>query len=101
MILVAHGIEFFREGYCRQCGGCCGECPHHYQAGGFYWCDVYHTREEYCEECKQDHADCLAYPDNPWIHQVRRGACGYRFERADGGSMDELPFLNGEPYLTK
>ena len=44
------------------------------------------------------HQGCIDYPDNPWIGRVRSSECGFTFEREDGGSMDDLPFLNGQPY---
>jgi hypothetical protein len=103
-IVMSHGIEFVREGECRQCGacGCKKECPH-YEAEdtGLFWvsrCTIYHRRDEFCVECGTDHASCIGYPDNPWIGVVRTGACVYKFTRVDGGSMDDLPFLYGQPY---
>ena len=103
-LVVAHGIRFVRSGRCRQCGACgCGDepCPHLFEARGKVWCEVYNRREEFCAECGTDHASCIGFPDNPWIHVVRSGVCGFSFERADGGSMDELPFLDGQGYVTK
>ena len=105
MKIKSHGIEFIRTGQCKQCGACgCGECPHHYEADGLHWCRDYIYRENRCGFCsitrgeEITHASCIGYPDNPWIRHVRSGICGYTFERADGGSMDDLPFLNGQPY---
>lgn len=105
MKIRAHGIEFIRRGTCQQCGACgCGECPHHYEQAGKHWCAIYATRHLVCEACSEaageevTHGSCVGFPDNPWIGVVRSGACAYRFERADGGSMDDLPFLDGEPY---
>jgi hypothetical protein len=72
---------------------------------GKSWCAVYNERHLACEICSEiegeeiDHASCIGYPDNPWILIVRQGICAYAFEREDGGPMDDLPFLNGEPYL--
>lgn len=98
--VTVHGIEFIRHGACCQCGDCgCIECPHHEWRNGLMFCKIYDCRDEYCEECETDHASCIGYPDNPWIRRVRKGKCAYWFERADGGSMDELPFLDGKPYL--
>lgn len=97
----SHGIEFVRAGACRQCGACgCdkGPCPHHYKRDGRRWCNVYDRRHLPCEECGGDHSSCITFPNNPWIGVVRNGTCGYQFERADGGPMDSLPFLNGGPY---
>ena len=103
--IVAHGIAFYRRGACQQCGACgCGRCPHHYEADGLHWCDVYDHRDEVCVRCsrvageQRTHASCIGFPDNPWIAVVRDGTCGYWFERVDGGSMDDLPFLDGGPY---
>lgn len=104
MKITAHGIEFVRTGACRQCGACgCakGPCPHWWQRGGRHFCAIYSTREAFCEVCGTDHASCVGFPDNPWIGVVRDGVCGYTFERADGGRMDELPFLFGEPWLRR
>lgn len=99
-----HGIEFIRYGSCHQCGTCdCKEqpCPHRYVKDGLHWCDIYDERESMCEECHESHAGCLVFPDNPWIGVIRQGKCGYHFRRVDGKPMDDLPFLNGEPYLLK
>ena len=104
MKIISHGIEFIRSGYCRQCGACgCDNEPfsHHLMFVGKHWCDIYNERDRYCEKCKTDHASCVGFPDNPWIHVVRRGICGFTFERVDGGSMDDLPFLWGKPYRMK
>jgi len=101
-LVDVHGYTFIRIGHCGQCGACgCdkGPCPHHYVEGGLHWCSIYDQREEFCEVCGTDHASCIWFPDNPWIGVVRDGVCGFRFRRADGGSMDDLPFLFGEPYL--
>lgn len=94
-----HGFTFERSGSCQQCGACgCAGCPHHFERDGLSWCDVYEQRAEYCGLCEMDHASCIGYPDNPWIRNIRSGVCGFDFKRADGGSMDDLPFLNGEPW---
>ena len=104
-LLKVHGIEFIRTGKCKQCGACgCGDCPHHTKVDGLHRCDAYEIREELCFSCTAmnaeeiTHASCIGYPDNPWIGIVRQGICAYTFERADGGSMDDLPFLDGKPY---
>ena len=104
--IVSHGIPFIRTGTCVQCGACgCGDCPHHIVRDGKHWCDVYDERDRVCEICTEiegeeiDHAGCIGYPDNPWIRVVRQGVCAYTFKREDGGSMDDIPFLNGKPYL--
>jgi hypothetical protein len=108
VMVTAHGYEFVRSGHCRQCGACgCGKrpCPHHYTKEGKHCCDVYPVRFLVCASCSEaageevTHAGCVGFPDNPWIGVVRDGTCGYSFRRADGGSMDDLPFLGGEPYL--
>lgn len=110
VMIMAHGIEFIRTGRCHQCGLCgCAKnlCPHHYIMDGKHWCAVYEDREAVCEVCSQaageeiTHASCIGYPDNPWIGLVREGRCGFEFKRVDGGSMDDLPFLYGEPYLRR
>jgi hypothetical protein len=44
------------------------------------------------------HQGCIDFPDNPWINVVRDGVCAFTFERKDGGSMDDLPFLNGQNW---
>jgi hypothetical protein len=105
IVIVSHGIPFIRTGHCLQCGACgCGECPHHYERRGKHLCAVYDRREAVCAACSEaagagvTHESCIGFPDNPWIRVVREGICGYTFERVDGGSMDDLPFLNGEPY---
>jgi len=101
IIIKSHGIEFIRTGSCNQCGACgCDKepCPHHFEWDGKHWCEIYEHRDEYCEQCETDHLSCIGFPDNPWIRVVREGICGYKFERVDGGSMNDLPFLNGEPY---
>ena len=102
-VLKVHGIKFIRTGKCKQCGACgCGDCPHHTEADGLHWCDIYDKRREKCLCSQTDndltHSNCIGYPDNPWIGVVRQGICGYTFERADGGSMDDLPFLDDKPY---
>jgi hypothetical protein len=98
--ITSHGIEFIRHGKCAQCGFCgCAECAHYEWRDGKSWCRIYDQRDEYCEECGLDHAGCADFPDNPWIWGVRDRICAYWFERVDGGSMDDLPFLYGEPYL--
>lgn len=103
--IISHGIAFIRTGVCKQCGACgCGDCRHHHVKDGKHWCDVYDTRHLICEQCSEaageevTHEGCIGYPDNPWIRHIRSGVCAYRFEREDGGAMDDLPFLNGEPY---
>lgn len=100
--VVSHGIEFVRVGACNRCGACgCGKipCPHlNIDGGGQHTCAIYDTRAEYCHRCGSDHRGCAVFPDNPWIGIVRSGLCGFSFGRADGGSMDSLPFLRGEPY---
>jgi len=104
MRIRSHGIEFIRSGTCQQCGACgCGKgpCPHHYEHAGWHWCGIYDERHLYCDECETDHASCIGFPDNPWIGVVRSGVCGFTFERADGGSMDDLPFLFGESWLRR
>ena len=105
-IIVSHGIKFIRKGECNQCGRCeCEECPHHFRKRGKSYCSIYDARDEVCQICSEKfgdlttHQSCIGYPDNPWIRLVRRGNCAYKFERADGGSMDDLPFLHGKPYL--
>lgn len=102
--ITSHGIEFIRFGSCQQCGICgCDKwpCPHHSIRDGKHQCSIYNRREEHCDECGADHAGCIRFPDNPWVRMVRSGECGFRFVRADGGLMDELPFLDGQLYLTK
>lgn len=82
-----HGFEFVRMGQCNQCGACgCGKgpCEHHYTEGGLHWCRIY-----------GDHGSCVDFPNNPWVHVARDGVCGFVFRRMDGGSMDDLPFLDG------
>ena len=100
-----HGIEFIRSGKCLQCGACgCKECTHNYEQDGLIHCLIYEWRAEPCLiPCSQTdndgtHSNCIGYPDSPWIRPIRSGVCGYSFERADGGSMDDLPFLDGKPY---
>jgi len=106
--IVSHGIAFIRSGTCRQCGACgCdrGPCPHFYLRDGKHWCAVYDVRDQVCEPCsiaageEITHESCIGFPDSPWIRVVRDGTCAYSFRRADGGSMNDLPFLNGRPYL--
>lgn len=103
--IVSHGIAFIRTGTCQQCGACeDGDCPHYYVKDDKHWCNVYDERHLVCELCSEaageevTHESCIGYPDNPWIHNVRKGVCAYRFKREDGGSMDDLPFLDGKPY---
>lgn len=113
LTIEVHGITFIRTGSCHQCGACgCDKwpCPHLDLVGvlkdGKFRCLIYEHRENVCKECGDTiffeenftHRGCIQFPDNPWIRVVREGKCGYKFERADGGSMDDLPFLNGEPY---
>ena len=96
--LKVHGIEFIRYGSCHQCGACgCNKepCPHHYMKDGLHWCAIYDEREN------TEYANCILFPDNPWVWMVRRGICGYHFRRVDGESMDNLPFLDGKPYSLK
>lgn len=106
----AHGYEFIRSGFCRQCGACgCdkGPCPHHSVRDGLHHCDVYPLRHLRCQPCSEaagedvDHASCIGFPDNPWIGVVRDGICGYTFRRAGGESMDDLPFLSGQPWARR
>lgn len=104
VMIQAHGIWFIRAGECTQCGACgCNKepCPHWYERGGLSWCDRYNMRGEYCDRCETDHGSCIGFPDNPWIGVVRSGACGFTFRRVDGRSMDDLPFLFGEPYIRR
>ena len=99
----SHGIIFIRSGECSQCGACgCDKepCIHHGKHGGLSYCAIYEIREEFCVDCGTDHASCIGFPDNPWIHVVRSGQCAFTFRRADGGLMDALPFLDGQPYRT-
>lgn len=104
-IVVSHGIRFIRHGSCTQCGACgCNKvCPHYYSSDGKSWCSIYDKREEVCPVCSTEeeeimHESCIGYPDNPWITLVRNGTCSFWFEREDAGSMDDILFLNGEPY---
>jgi hypothetical protein len=108
VIIIAHGIEFVRTGSCQHCGDCgCnkGPCPHWYVHNGRRRCAIYDVRQLTCKVCSEidgeriDHVGCVGFPDNPWVRVVRNRICGYTFQRTDGGSMDDLPFLNGEPYL--
>lgn len=103
VLLTSHSIKFVRSGKCVQCGACgCGDCSHHLEWDNKHWCAVYESRNLVCWCSHPDndgtHSNCIGFPDNPWIGVVRHGICGYSFERADGGSMDDLPFLNSEPY---
>jgi hypothetical protein len=96
--MIVHGIEFIRLGSCQQCGACgCDKepCPHWHEIDGKHWCAIYNEREG------TEWANCILFPDNPWIRVVRTGRCGYSFTRADGGSMDDLPFLFGKPYRVR
>jgi len=100
--LTIHGITFIRSGSCNRCGACGCEkmdCPHFSYAGRYATCDVYDTRNDMCEQCGISHDNCVGFPDNPWVRVVREGICGYTFNRKDGGSMDDLPFLNGESWF--
>jgi len=99
--IMAHGIVFIRSGECSQCGACGCErdgCPHFQLKQGVPTCKIYAKRDQYCQVCGQTHEGCIRFPDNPWIWDVRRHICAFSFERKDGGSMDSLPFLNGQPY---
>ena len=109
-IVTCHGFSFYRSGHCRQCGACgCGKepCPHLFEYGDKVWCAIYNERHLVCEVCSEvagesmTHESCIGFPDNPWIGVVRSGACGFTFERVDGGSMDDLPFLYGESWLRR
>ena len=98
---TVHGITFIRSGECAQCGACgCDRdgCPHWSKKQSKYYCKIYATRADYCNTCGMTHQGCIDFPDNPWIHVVRDGVCAFTFERKDGGSMDELPFLNGQTW---
>lgn len=105
--MVAHGITFIRTGICNQCGACgCSKvpCQHHHELDGKHFCDIYYRRDIVCKKCSQiegekiTHQTCIAFPDNPWVHVIRQGRCGFAFERVDGRSMDDLPFLDGKPW---
>lgn len=99
-VLTIHGITFIRTGECAQCGACgCEGCPHFAVRQGQAYCKVYNKRDQFCQQCGMTHQGCIDFPDNPWIGVVRDGVCAFAFERQDGGSMDELPFLNGQPWL--
>lgn len=98
---TVHGITFIRSGECSQCGACgCDRdgCPHFMIKQGTPTCKIYSKRDQYCNVCGMTHQGCIDFPDNPWIYVVRDGICAYTFERKDGGSMDDLPFLNGQPW---
>ena len=98
---TVHGITFIRSGECSQCGACgCDRdgCPHFMIKQGVPTCKIYTKRDQYCNVCGMTHQGCIDFPDNPWIYVVRDGICAYTFERKDGGSMDDLPFLNGQPW---
>lgn len=99
---MVHGLTFIRMGECAQCGACgCGRdgCPHFGWKQGKAYCKIYSKRDEYCQVCDMTHQGCIDFPDNPWIRHIRDGECAFTFERKDGGSMDDLPFLDGEPWL--
>ena len=101
-IITSHGIIFIRSGECSQCGACGCErdnCPHFELKQGVPSCKIYTRRDRHCNTCSRTHQGCIDFPDNPWIGVVRDGTCAFTFERQDGGSMDELPFLNGGPWL--
>lgn len=101
MEFTVHGITFIRSGGCHQCGACGCEklnCPHFMIQQGKAHCKVYTKRAEFCDVCGQTHQMCIDFPGHPWTRVVRDGTCGFTFEREDGGSMDNLPFLNGEPW---
>ena len=100
-----HNIDFIRTGECNQCGGCkreCLECPHGeiYEDGTY--CTIYDKRYMPCSECSErrgkmvTHQICIDFPNHPWLNVVRQGMCGYQFERVDGRSMDDLPFVDGK-----
>jgi len=100
--IISHGINFIRSGGCIQCGECGCErdaCPHFEYKKGVPSCKVYTRRDQYCNTCGKTHQGCIDFPDNPWVWVCRDGICGYAWEREDSGDMDDLPFLNGEPYL--
>ena len=67
-----------RTGECLKCGVCCFEnrCPHFNAAERS--CDIYDTRDKFCETCKRDHAVCIAWPVYPVI--FAKPFCGYRFK---------------------
>lgn len=97
-----HGFTFVRSGECLQCGLCGCEklgCPHFEWRGSKAHCRIYKDRADHCDVCGMTHQSCIDFPDNPWIWVVRDGQCGYTFERVDQGNMDDLPFLNGEPWF--
>lgn len=104
MKFTVHGIEFERAGSCNRCGECnCAKCPHHIPDGGGSLCAIYDSRHLECKPCSEKkfnrsvtHQGCIIFPDNPWINVIRRGVCGYTFKRTDGGSMDDLPFVDGK-----
>ena len=98
---TVHGYTFIRSGECTQCGECgCDRdgCPHFTIKQGMASCKIYDRRDKFCNLCGMTHQGCIDFPDNPWIHAVRDGICSFTFERQDGGDMDDLPFLNGEPW---
>ena len=100
-IITVHGFTFIRSGECSQCGACGCEtmnCPHFAYRQGKPYCKIYNRRGNHRNQCGTTHQGCIDFPDNPWIYVVRDGRCSFTFERQDGGSMDDLPFLNGEPW---
>ncbi len=102
--ITVHGIRFIRSGECSRCGACGCErdgCPHFEHKQGLASCKIYNRRDRFCAQCDTAHQGCIEFPDNPWIHVVRDGRCSFTFKRLDGGSMDDLPFLNGEPWRSQ
>ena len=105
MKFKVHNIEFIRSGSCNQCGGCgdkCVKCPHGEPYKDGSKCTIYDTRNLHCKECSEIHREfinhqiCIDFPNHPWLDVIRRGICSYKFERVDGGSMDDLPFVSGK-----
>ena len=97
-----HGYTFIRSGECARCGRCgCDGCPHYIVEHDKATCTIYDKRAEYCPTCETTHQICIDFPDHPWLHVIRDGVCAFTFERDDGGSMDDLPFLNGESWQSR
>ena len=107
MLFTVHGIEFERSGECTRCTGCSERCLNHCPHGkpdrnGGSICTVHSRKHLPCKECSDKskrlvtHQVCIDFPDHPWLHVMRSGKCeGYSFKRTDGGSVDELPFVDG------
>jgi len=83
-------LVIVKKGECHHCGYCCQGCPHLMPKWEgvkpwFYNCEIYDTRNDYCEKCSMAHTcQDSDYPEFPL--RFINPYCGYRFYEQKSGA---------------